>query len=156
MIDEDLKPWLIEINQSPSFATDSPLDLSIKQKLMEDTFILLNMSPERKAVYMEEGEKEYYERLMLPYRTPKLNKQEKHEKRMALDRGRQIEENNILGNGSSGYEQIFPVQDDDTLNRKYNKLIKLSQDLQNEFTMGKVRVVFEEPKKVEELPPEPE
>ena len=43
-----LKPWLIEINQSPSFATDSAFDFGIKKRLMEDTFKLLNMSSERK------------------------------------------------------------------------------------------------------------
>ena len=30
MIDEDLKPWLIEINYKPSFVTETPLDLKIK------------------------------------------------------------------------------------------------------------------------------
>jgi D-alanine-D-alanine ligase-like ATP-grasp enzyme len=34
MIDDKLKPWLIEINQSPSFATDSAFDLSLKLKLV--------------------------------------------------------------------------------------------------------------------------
>ena len=91
-----MKPWLLEINQSPSFATDSPLDLSIKQKLMEDTFALLNMTPDKKAQSVEEGEKEYYERLMLPYKRPTLNREQKSEKRMEIDKQRQIEENIIL------------------------------------------------------------
>ena len=30
MIDSDLKPWLIEINLSPSLACDSQLDMKIK------------------------------------------------------------------------------------------------------------------------------
>ena len=48
MIDNDLKPWLIEINQSPSFGTDSAFDLSLKLRLVQDTFNLLHLSPERK------------------------------------------------------------------------------------------------------------
>jgi tubulin polyglutamylase TTLL9 len=48
MIDSNLKPWLIEINQSPSFATDSAFDFKLKKKLMEDTFKLLNLSIDRK------------------------------------------------------------------------------------------------------------
>lgn len=34
MIDEALRPWLIEVNQRPSFGKDTPLDLSIKDRLM--------------------------------------------------------------------------------------------------------------------------
>jgi tubulin polyglutamylase TTLL6/13 len=34
MIDSQLKPWLIEINHLPSFATDSPLDQEIKSKVV--------------------------------------------------------------------------------------------------------------------------
>ena len=30
MLDENLKPYLIEINHAPSFNTDSPLDEKIK------------------------------------------------------------------------------------------------------------------------------
>ena len=40
LIDSDLKPWLIEVNLSPSLATESPLDLTIKGNLLADTFNL--------------------------------------------------------------------------------------------------------------------
>lgn len=43
MIDKNLKPWLIEINLSPSLAPDSPLDLEIKSNLMADTFNLIGV-----------------------------------------------------------------------------------------------------------------
>ena len=38
LIDEKLKPWLIEINHTPSFATDTPLDNKKKKDLIADTF----------------------------------------------------------------------------------------------------------------------
>jgi tubulin polyglutamylase TTLL6/13 len=57
MFDSKLKPWLIEINQSPSFATDSAFDFSLKKKVMEDTFRLLNLSSDRKGDYIEAKEK---------------------------------------------------------------------------------------------------
>jgi hypothetical protein len=41
MFDKNYKPWLIEVNQAPSFATDTPLDKSIKHPLIRDSFTLL-------------------------------------------------------------------------------------------------------------------
>lgn len=52
MIDEKLKPWLIEVNHAPSLATESAFDLNIKTKLVEDTIRLLNMSMKKKWNYI--------------------------------------------------------------------------------------------------------
>jgi len=43
IIDSNLKPWLLEVNLSPSLATDSPLDLAIKGQLLADTFTLVGI-----------------------------------------------------------------------------------------------------------------
>jgi Tubulin-tyrosine ligase family len=43
MIDSNLKPWLLEVNLSPSLATDSPLDLYIKGNLISDTLNLVGL-----------------------------------------------------------------------------------------------------------------
>lgn len=40
LVDSDLKPWLLEVNLSPSLACDSPLDMSIKSTLVSDAFNL--------------------------------------------------------------------------------------------------------------------
>jgi len=48
MLDNTLKPWLIEVNHLSSFGTDSPLDKKIKFDLIWDTFTLLNLSVKRK------------------------------------------------------------------------------------------------------------
>ena len=48
MIDKNFRPWLLEVNQSPSFATDSPLDYEVKKNVLRDTFNLLNISAERR------------------------------------------------------------------------------------------------------------
>lgn len=44
MLTDDLDPVLIEVNHSPSFRTDSPLDLRVKLSLTANTFALLNVS----------------------------------------------------------------------------------------------------------------
>ena len=43
IIDSDLKPWLLEVNITPSFACDTPLDNSIKSTVVTDTFNLIGI-----------------------------------------------------------------------------------------------------------------
>ena len=44
LIDENLKPWLIEINHAPSFSTDTPLDFKMKKDVIADAVQLLGMT----------------------------------------------------------------------------------------------------------------
>ena len=41
LIDYQHEPWLLEVNQSPSFATETDLDKDIKTNLIKDTFKIL-------------------------------------------------------------------------------------------------------------------
>ncbi|XP_060614201.2 tubulin polyglutamylase TTLL5 isoform X5 [Anolis sagrei] len=41
LIDSTLKPWLLEVNLSPSLACDAPLDLKIKASMISDMFTLV-------------------------------------------------------------------------------------------------------------------
>ncbi|KAF4102609.1 tubulin polyglutamylase TTLL5 isoform X2 [Onychostoma macrolepis] len=41
LIDSNLKPWLLEVNLSPSLACDAPLDLKIKASMISDMFSLV-------------------------------------------------------------------------------------------------------------------
>lgn len=43
LLDQNLKPWLMEINLSPSLNCDSPLDMQIKGNLISDTFNLIGI-----------------------------------------------------------------------------------------------------------------
>ena len=43
LIDSTLKPWLVEVNLSPSMNTDSPLDLKIKGNVVSDMFTMLGV-----------------------------------------------------------------------------------------------------------------
>jgi len=53
MLDEYLHPWLLEVNHSPSFSTDTPLDWYIKRGLIADTMTLLHMTVKKKRVYLQ-------------------------------------------------------------------------------------------------------
>lgn len=44
LIDEKCKPYLIEINHTPSFATDTPFDSMVKKNAVRDALKLMNVS----------------------------------------------------------------------------------------------------------------
>lgn len=43
LLDSELKPWLLEVNLSPSLACESPLDTTIKANLIADTFTMVGV-----------------------------------------------------------------------------------------------------------------
>jgi len=43
LVDDSLKPWLLEVNLSPSMRADSPLDWQVKSTLLADAFNLVGM-----------------------------------------------------------------------------------------------------------------
>ena len=47
LIDDTLKPWLLEVNHSPSLACDTPLDKDLKDSLLSDTMRLCSSLPRR-------------------------------------------------------------------------------------------------------------
>lgn len=47
-----MKPYLIEVNHTPSFVTDTPLDLTIKKHLIVDTLNLLDVSEDDRKLFL--------------------------------------------------------------------------------------------------------
>ena len=45
LIDSNLKPWLMEVNMSPSMNSDSPLDIKIKGNMIADLFSMIGVAP---------------------------------------------------------------------------------------------------------------
>eukprot|EP00392_Amoebophrya_sp_AT5.2_P019489 g20339.t1 len=45
------KPWLLEVNHAPSFATESEVDRGAKYTVLKDTFSLLQLNPNRRKQY---------------------------------------------------------------------------------------------------------
>lgn len=44
MLDHKLNPYILEINYTPSFTADTPLDRYIKKSLINDTLNLVNVT----------------------------------------------------------------------------------------------------------------
>ena len=53
MIDNNCNPYVLEVNHTPSFVTDTPLDYHIKYDLIKDTLKLMNINSKSKAATLE-------------------------------------------------------------------------------------------------------
>jgi hypothetical protein len=49
MVDEKLRPWLLEVNHTPSFNTDTPLDHRIKKGLLKEVWSIVKVQGSDKA-----------------------------------------------------------------------------------------------------------
>jgi len=118
ILDNRLKPILLEVNHSPSFQTDSSIDLKIKNRLIEDTIRLLNINSNSKSELRElalsqgEGGTKHRNR----YDT--IIRQER--KRTCIKRRDEFIRNNL-----GGFNFIYPCQKSDSnLNPRYERLLK--------------------------------
>ena len=55
MLDNTLKPWLIEVNSSPSMGTDSELDNRVKHQMISDAIRLVSKLFAAVVVAVDEG-----------------------------------------------------------------------------------------------------
>ena len=133
MLDHNVKPWLIEVNQSPSFKTESGLDSRIKKKLVADTLRLLNLSWRRKSKIMNTMKQEMKKR-MLTGKKIKLTPEEKVQKIKEMDELRTEFEMANLGD----FKLIYPTEQKEKQD-KYEKLLEVSLEHWEDFTTGRRR-----------------
>ncbi|KAL4227526.1 Tubulin polyglutamylase ttll6 [Mactra antiquata] len=130
ILDRKLRPYVIEVNHSPSFNTDSELDREIKGALIYDTLQLVNFGACDRRKCIEEERKRIKDRL--------LGKSNRKDTREELDLAQQqyIEsldkyENNHLGN----FRRIYPNPGTE----KYEKFFHSSGTLFQETAAFKAR-----------------
>ncbi|CAF3454060.1 unnamed protein product [Rotaria sp. Silwood1] len=134
LIDRKLKPYVLEVNHSPSFTTDSKLDREIKDALIYDTLLLLNMPAADKRRFIEEEKKRAKERLF-----HKINKKDskyrEEQEDLAQQWQKEIEkwEDQHIGN----YRRIYPGPD---TAQKYDKFYTQSGTLYSETAASKARL----------------
>ncbi|CAD8077678.1 unnamed protein product [Paramecium primaurelia] len=94
LLDSSLKPWLLEVNHTPSFSTDTPLDKIIKRNLIRDTLILLDVKNKPKKIYLDQKRAPVYQR---PIKMS-LEEKEKQQIKMSLYEDKHL----------NGYIKIYP------------------------------------------------
>ncbi|KAL7033871.1 hypothetical protein ACKWTF_007758 [Chironomus riparius] len=64
MIDSKMRPFILEVNHSPSFHTNEQVDKEVKETLIRDTFVILNLTQDIRKKVLEEDRKRIRDRLL--------------------------------------------------------------------------------------------
>ncbi|XP_027427056.2 neugrin isoform X3 [Zalophus californianus] len=134
LLDHKLKPWLLEVNHSPSFTTDSRLDREVKDTLLCDTMTLVNLRGCDKRKVMEEDKRRVKERLFQCHQQPRearCSRREHIESSHAAILDQERYEDSHLG----GYRRIYPGPDTE----KYTPFFKHNGSLFQETAASKAR-----------------
>lgn len=107
MVDEDLNPLVIEVNHTPSFATDTPLDYKIKFDLIKDTLTLMNINEKMKKQLLKKTNA--YERERITTAKRLVENEERKEKVKEAQLFRDAYEKVNKGK----YTKIYPVDNDE-------------------------------------------
>ncbi|KAL8566494.1 hypothetical protein ACOMHN_012313 [Nucella lapillus] len=130
LLDKRLRPYVIEVNHSPSFSTDAQLDREIKGTLIWDTLGLINFGAIDRRRCLEEERRRIKDRLL----GKNIKKETKEELEVAQQQYlEQLEryEDTHLGN----FRRIFPVPGGE----KYDKYFHSSGTLFQETAAFRAR-----------------
>ncbi|XP_026566551.1 tubulin polyglutamylase TTLL6 [Pseudonaja textilis] len=131
LLDRKLKPWLLEVNHSPSFSTDSWLDKEVKDQLLYDTLILINLGACDKRKILEVEKRRGKERLLKQCRNREARAEEfKNCQAVWLQQAKIYEENNL-----GGYRRIYPSSD----SVRYDKFFQQNSSLFQETAASRAR-----------------
>jgi tubulin polyglutamylase TTLL6/13 len=121
MLTEKCEPILIEINHTPSFSTDTPLDNTIKTNYIKDSLVLMNINPKTKDAIIKER-KEACQQRVITGKKVKLTPEEKEiERKKAQSEREKYEAKNI-----GGFKKIYPIDDPQKMS-KYQELLAYAE-----------------------------
>ena len=136
LLDHKLKPWLLEVNHSPSFTTDTPFDVKVKSELLTDTLNILHMNPNRRIKFYKQKDIDSQNRRLgknkgIPVK--KITKEERAEhKRRHMDKRDKYEVEHC-----GSYTRIYPDPNDPN---KYNSFLDTARRIWDEFFVSKRKV----------------
>jgi tubulin polyglutamylase TTLL6/13 len=105
MLDYKLQPWLLEVNHAPSFGTESELDKIVKEEVLRDTFMLLNLSPETRRRHKREAREKMEQRAMGNAKKQTWEERSQEEHAIAKERT-EWEDANL-----NGYTRLYPSEE---------------------------------------------
>jgi len=109
LVDRKLKPWILEVNHSPSFHTDSPLDKEIKEGLLYDTLNMLHVKASDRTQALSDDKRKTQLRLTKrqPTRTEDDETRQLREEQKAKKILDETEKWEMKTSG--GFRRIYPI-----------------------------------------------
>jgi tubulin polyglutamylase TTLL6/13 len=129
MLDYKLKPWLIEVNHTPSFTTDTPLDRNIKKGAIKDALKLMNCTVEQKMKVKNKKQNELRQRVL----TGKKVRITPEERQAAFEQA-QKERDVYEAKHCGDYEKIYPLDDPSQSTEDYEEYMKMALKWWEEWT----------------------
>ncbi|XP_059928664.1 tubulin polyglutamylase ttll6 isoform X2 [Gadus macrocephalus] len=129
LLDQRLKPWLLEVNHSPSFTTDSALDREVKDRLLSDTLVLVNLTA------CDRRRAEQNQRRQIRARLQRGHCRESMEEQAVEDAQREQRVLRYEDGHLGAYRRIFPREGGD----KYDKYFLHSSSLFQETAASRAR-----------------
>uniref|UniRef100_A0AAV2LDF3 Uncharacterized protein n=1 Tax=Knipowitschia caucasica TaxID=637954 RepID=A0AAV2LDF3_KNICA len=130
LLDHRLRPWLLEVNHSPSFTTDSQLDREVKDALLYDTLDLINLGACDRRKITKEERRRVKDRLQ-QNRSREARSEELRQCQAASVEQMERYEAKHMG----GFKRIYPREGAE----KYDKYFKHSSSLFQETAASKAR-----------------
>ena len=134
IIDKNLNPVLLEVNHSPSFSTDSPLDYKIKHRLIKETLEMLGSRVRDRKAYHQSKKLDPGKKTASKVRETREDKIEKA--RETVERREKWEDSHL-----GGFKKLYPSANKD----KYDGFINAAIGLWSEVP-GHVKKKDEIPK----------
>ena len=140
MLDHKCKPWLIEVNHSPSFNTDTELDLDVKEGLISDCINLIQLSASRIKRAKAEDKKACKERLYSSrsFSARKITREEAKDKRIEAMASHEKYENKYKGR----FTRIFPTENEEK-QKKFTDLNTIANQNFKESFLFKIESTLE-------------
>jgi len=121
LLDSNFKLWLLEVNHTPSFRTDSEIDYTIKKGLLENTLKLLKLRRKDKRIYTSRLKTKLLKRQL--GRSTKDFRVKERKRALSLQEKRAQWEKKH----ATGFELIYP-------NSNYEKVQEVSTKLWEDWT----------------------
>lgn len=126
LLDHKLTPYLIEVNHTPSFNTDTPLDKAVKRAVIKDSLVLMNIKKSHKVKYLKE-QKAQFEKRAFAGNKAKLTFEEKEKIIQKNLVQRDLYEQQNLG----GFKKLYPLE---TEEEPYKEFIEYAKVLWQKAT----------------------
>ncbi|XP_024140559.1 tubulin polyglutamylase ttll6 isoform X3 [Oryzias melastigma] len=130
LLDHRLKPWVLEVNHSPSFTTDSQLDREVKDALLYDTLVLINLAACDRHKITKEERRRAKDRLQQTCSKEARAQELRQSQAVTVEQMEEYEAKHL-----GGFKKIYPRKEGE----KYDKYFKHSRSLFQETTASKAR-----------------